>query len=116
MANDLEALTQLRHDVHDVLGRLLTKAHEFARQDPSCADYWTGEANYWEAQHREAIALVDSMINASAMRRTPVREKVGRQTIEISNVGGDVVITTIQDSTNVAVGKNIKQGINEEEE
>lgn len=112
VATDLESLTQLRHDVHDTLGRLLTKCHEFARLDPSCAGYWTGEATYWEGQYREALALIDSMINASAMRRTPVREQVGHQTIEISNIGGDVVITTVDGSTNVAAGKGITQDVN----
>lgn len=112
VAAELESLSQLKADIHSALGRLLTKCHEHAKQDPPCAAYWAGEAQYWEAQYREAEALVDSMISAVAQRaHMPMRERVGGRTIEINHVDGDVIIANVDGSSNVAVGKDIGQDV-----
>lgn len=112
LSYDLEKLAQLKLDLHSDLGRLLTYCYELARADPTCADYWTGEGRYWERQYHEAIKLVDGMLNIAAMGKLPVTQQVNEhRTVQIGNIsaGGDVIISTVDHSTDVATGKDIAQ-------
>lgn len=113
MSRDLESAAQLKLDLHNSLGRLLSRCYELAKLDPSCSGYWEGEARYWEQQYHEAMKLIDSMINLAAAGRTPARATAAGREIEISNVAGDVIITNITDSRNIVVGKDIDQQIRE---
>ncbi len=107
-AQELEGLLQLRADLHDALGRLVTKCHQNAAADPGCGVYWTAEAIYWEQQYRESIKLVEQMIHQLVGERIDGNAN-GRQ-IQIENVSGDVIITQIgAGAQNVAAGKDITQ-------
>lgn len=102
----------MRADLHDVLGRLLTQCHEMAASDPTCAQYWQGEALYWEMQHTEALKLVDTMLAAAAHK--PAQPSAQTVTVGDIHATGDVTITVIRDSSEVAAGKQIQQGENEQ--
>ena len=108
-AHILESLWQLRHDIEDTTGRLVTKCFLAAKADPSCSSYWQGEAQYWDGQRQEALKLVDNMIRLAGAGRP--QRVTGSRSIEINNVSGDVIIAEIHDSDNVAVGKDISQDI-----
>jgi hypothetical protein len=112
LAHDIERLAQLKLDLHDSLGRLLTQCYEVAKADPVCGDYWQGEARYWEQQYHEAIKLVDQMLTMAAINKLPTTHQVNAdRTVTIGNItaGGDVIIATTLDSTGVAVGKDVTQ-------
>jgi predicted O-methyltransferase YrrM len=111
-ANDLERLAQLRQDVHDTLGRLLTQLYQMAQTDHNCRDYWQELARIWEAQHVEALQHIDEMIDTAA-RINPARNQEQTVTVGDIHASGDVTITVIRDSSNVAAGKQIEQEHNE---
>lgn len=116
-SHDLEALAQLKADLHGALGRLLTRCCDLAKLDPTCADYWQGEAIYWDGQYREAVALVDKMIQLASAEHGSVRAAVGGRTIEIGTVNGDVIVSQIGDNVHdVAVGKDLRQTVEEEDQ
>lgn len=107
---DLERLSQLRHDVGTVLGRLVTECALNAKRDPSCAAYYEGEARYWDGQRIEAIKLSDQMLTLATRGQLPITHQTpGGRIVQIGNVAGDVVISTVEDSDNVIVGKGIEQ-------
>ena len=114
LSYDLERLAQLKLDLHDALGRLLTQCYEMAKADPTCGDYWQGEGRYWEQQHHEAIKAIDQMLNLAAMGKLPVTHQVNEQrTVQIGNIsaGGDVIIATVDHASGVAIGKDISQEV-----
>ncbi len=110
VSHDVERLAQLRHDVADVLGRLVTECAVQAKRDPPCANYYEGEARYWDGQRTEAIKTADQMLNAATHGQLPITHQTpGGRIVQIGNVAGDVVISTVEDSDNVIVGKGIEQ-------
>jgi hypothetical protein len=117
LAHSVERLAQLKLDLHDALGRLLTQCYEMARSDDStCSDYWNSEGRYWEQQYHEAIKMVDQMLTLAAMNKLPATHQINDQrTVVIGNInaGGDVIIATVQDATGVTVGKEIKPDANQ---
>lgn len=54
----------------------MTQCYEFASNDPTCSDYWIGEARYWEGQYAEAMKLTDQMINLAGHDHLPVRNAI----------------------------------------
>ncbi len=76
LSNSMEGLAQLREDLHSALGRLITQCYEFARSDPSCSDYWIGEARYWQQQYDESMKLTSTMINVASQSHQPIRHPV----------------------------------------
>lgn len=93
----LDAAQQLRVRVADDLDQLLTIAYEMARHDPSCKDYWNGEARYWEQQRAEALKLVDTVIDLLLVHPEPTQQTT--------------VIANVTDSANVVIGKDISQEV-----
>lgn len=106
---DLERLSQLRHDVATVLGRLVTECALLAKQDPSCARYYEGEAHYWDQQRAEAMKLADQMLTLATRDQLPMTHQTpGGRIVQIGNVAGDVIVSTVENSSQVAVGKDIE--------
>lgn len=109
-SHDVERLVQLRHDVADVFGRLVTECAVQAKHDPPCANYYEGEARYWDSQRQEALKLLDQMLTQATHGHLPMTHQTpGGRIVQIGNVAGDVVISTVEDSDNVIVGKGIEQ-------
>ncbi len=105
----VERLSQLRHDVGDSLGRLVTECTLQAKRDPQCAAYYEGEARYWDQKRQEALGLIDQELTQASHGQLPLTHATpGGRVVQIGNVEGEVVISTVEDSDNVIVGKGIE--------
>ena len=71
LSGTIEALSQLRSDLHDGIGRLITRCYQFAQNDLTCTDYWIAEAHYWEGQYAEAMKISEQMVNLAARGSIP---------------------------------------------
>ena len=71
LSNDIEAIAQLKSDLHDAIGRLLTRCYAMAKADPGCEGYWLGEARYWEQQYHESMRTMEQMINSAGNGHLP---------------------------------------------
>ncbi len=112
---ELERVTQLRHDVADVLGRMVTELALLGKNDPSCRGYYETETRYWDSQRAEALKLMDQIVSMATRGQLPVTHTMdGGRVVQIGNlnVSGDVVISTIEGSDNI-VGKGVDQDVNE---
>jgi hypothetical protein len=112
---ELERVSQLRHDVADVLGRMVTELAMLGKNDPSCRGYYEAETRYWDAQRGEALKLMDQIVSMATRGQLPMTHALeGGRIVQIGNlnVTGDVVISTIEGSDNI-VGKGVDQDVQE---
>ena len=110
---EIERVTQLRHDVEQVLGRVVTELALLGKNDPHCRGYYEAEAHHWDSQRGEALKLMDQIVSMATRGHLPMTHTTeGGRVVQIGNlnVSGDVVISTIEGSDNI-VGKGVDQDV-----
>jgi hypothetical protein len=113
LRHDLERSAQLRSDLADSIGRLVTELAALATVDASSAGRWGSELAKWDQVRSQALALVDEVAELAIRGQLPAVPSEVRQSIQIhgiSQIGGDLIIQTIAGSQ-IAAGKEINQDV-----
>jgi hypothetical protein len=106
---DLERCQQLRLDLADSLGRLVTMVAAVATSEPA----YNSEVAKWDQIRSAALRLVDGIVDQTVRGELAPAPADRQRTIQIGSVGGDVILALVDSSQAVSVGKEIKQDENQ---